>query len=143
MGSIRHTGIYVNDMETMVSFYQNIFDLDIAVRQIEKGTVTDTMFGEPNMVIDVCKLKFPDGGVLELIHCMREFQEKGKLEKIYSVGQRHIAITVESADSIYEKLNRAGCKVLSNPCRSEDGKVKVFFAQDLECNYLEIVEEII
>ena len=54
-----------------------------------------------------------------------------------------IAITVESADSIYEKLNRAGCKVLSNPCRSEDGKVKVFFAQDLECNYLEIVEEII
>lgn len=143
MGSIRHTGIYVSDMESMVSFYQNMFDLDIAVRQVEKGTVTDTMFAEPNMVIDVCKLKFSDGGMLELIHCMREPQEKRKPEKIYSVGQMHIAITVESADSIYDKLNRAGCKMLSDPCKSKDGKVKVFFAQDPESNYLEIVEEII
>lgn len=142
MQGIRHTGIYVKDLESMISFYKDVFDLNIAVRQKEYGTYTDIIFNERNVDIEVCKLEFSNKTMIELIHYTCEEYSLDWNEKIYQCGKMHIAITVDSADSMYEKLKKRGCRLLSKPCNSPDGKARVFFARDLEGNYLELVEEL-
>jgi catechol 2,3-dioxygenase-like lactoylglutathione lyase family enzyme len=140
--NIRHTGIVVRDMEKMVDFYQKMFNLDIVARQIESGSYTDAIFGGVcNARIDVCKMTFHDGGMIELIkHFNCECLERRSGEKIYQLGKMHIAITVESADKMYQRFLDEKCHTLSKPCVSDFGNAKVFFAQDIEGNYLELVE---
>jgi predicted enzyme related to lactoylglutathione lyase len=140
--NIRHTGIYVQNMEKMISFYKRMFNLKTVVRQIEEGTYIDTVFGEKGTSIDVCKMKFDNGGMIELIKHMTVDGNLNKEDKLYSIGKMHIAITVDSADGMYKEFIEEGCNALSKPCVSADGKAKVFFCQDIEGNYLEIVEEI-
>lgn len=142
MGGVRHTGIYVNDLEHMISFYRDVFDLSIVIRQRENGIYTDTIFGEKNVDIEVCKLAFGNKGMIELIHCNYTSDTPDWGEKIFQCGKMHIAVTVDSADEIYQKLKKKGCILLSEPCNAPDGKARVFFARDIEGNYLELVEEI-
>ncbi len=142
MQGVRHTGIYVRDLEGMISFYKNVFELKMVVRQIESGVFTDTIFNERKIEIDVCKLEFPNHTMIELIHFIAEEQLPNWQEKIYQCGKMHIAITVDSADAMYQKLKEAGCILLSEPCNAPDGRARVFFARDVEGNYLELVEEL-
>ncbi len=142
MNGIRHTGIYVNELEPMISFYQNMFDLKVVVRQRENGSYTDTIFKEDHVDIEVCKLEFGNKTMIELIHRSHTNSGPDWGEKIYRCGKMHIAITVGSADEIYRKLKEKGCVLLSEPCNSPDGKARVFFARDIEGNYLELVEEL-
>lgn len=142
MQGIRHTGIYVKDLETMISFYKEMFELNIVVRQKEYGVYTDTIFHEKDVVIEVCKLEFSDKTMIELIHYEGNGNFPDWKEKIYQCGKMHIAVTVDSAEEMYQKLRRRNCVLLSKPCDSSDGKARVFFARDLEGNYLELVEEL-
>lgn len=142
MQGIRHTGIYVKNLEAMISFYREVFDLNIVVRQRECGPFTDMIFGEKDVEIEVCKLEFLNKTMIELIRYPRQNDILDRNEKIYQCGKMHIAITVDSADDMYEILMQKGCRLLSKPCDSPDGKAKVFFARDPEGNYLELVEEL-
>lgn len=142
MQGIRHTGIYVKDLGAMISFYQNAFDMNIVVRQKERGVYTDTIFGENDVDIEVCKLEFSNKTMIELIYCNHTFDMPDWKKKIYQCGEKHIAITVDSADEMYQKLGESGCVMLSEPYNAPDGKARVFFARDLEGNYMELVEEL-
>lgn len=142
MSGIRHTGIYVKDLETMVSFYKDIFDLKVVVHQKENGIYTDTIFHEDNVEIEVYKLEFHNKTMIELIHYKQANDLPDWQEKIYQCGKMHIAITVDSAKETYRKLKEKNCILLSEPCDSPDGKARVFFARDIEGNYVELVEEL-
>lgn len=142
MQGIRHTGIYVKNLDVMISFYREMFDLNIVVRQKECGAFTDMLFDEKDVEIEVCKLEFHNKTMIELIQYSRQKDVPDWSEKIYQCGKMHIAITVDSANDLYEILRKKGCRLLSKPCDSPDGKVKVFFARDPEGNYLELVEEL-
>lgn len=142
MNGIRHTGIYVRDLETMVSFYKDIFDLSIVVHQKENGAYIDTIFKEENVDIEVYKLEFINKTTIELIKCNYTENMPNWKEKIYQCGKMHIAITVSSADEMYQKLKEKGCVLLSEPCNASNSEARVFFARDLEGNYLELVEEL-
>lgn len=142
MQGIRHTGIYVNDLESMILFYKDIFDVSVAVRQKEQGTYTDTIFNENSVGVEVCKLTFADRGMIELVHYARGDNSPDWDEKIHRCGKMHIAVTVDSAWDMYRKLEEKGCLTLSEPCDAPDGKARVFFARDPEGNYLELVEEL-
>ena len=139
---IRHTGIYVRNLEMMVCFYRDLFELKVVVHQQEKGLYTDTIFNEGNIGIQVCKLEFKNKTMIELIQFGHIEAQPDWSEKIYRCGKMHIAITVDSAMEIYRRLKERNCEVLSEPCDSPDGKAKVFFARDPEGNYLELVEEL-
>lgn len=143
---MRHVGIYVENIDRMVDFYRELFQLEIVVHQTEKGAYTDTIFNEKLMGVEVYKLQFPDKSMIELLKYRGSgtalLQEKSADEMIYQTGRMHIAITVDSAENVYSKLVDKGCQILSPPCISADGKARVFFARDPEGNYLEIVEEI-
>lgn len=142
MQGIRHTGMYVKDLDAMVSFYKEVFDLNIMVYQREQGAYTDTIFGEDCVDLKVCKLAFNDKSMIELIYCSHTGDMPEWGDKIYQCGKMHIAITVDSADEMYRKLKEKGCVLLSEPCDAPDGKARVFFARDIEGNYLELVEEL-
>ena len=142
MQGIRHTGIYVKDLETMISFYKDVFDLNVAVRQKEYGTYIDTIFHESDVEIEPCKLEFSNKTMIELIHYACKKDTPDWNQKIYQCGKMHIAVTVDSADEIYENLKRRGCCLLSRPCNSPDTNSRVFFARDLEGMNLELVEEL-
>lgn len=142
MSGIRHTGIYVKDLEAMVSFYMDVFDLEIMVHQHESGKYTDTIFGENNVDIEVYKLMFKDKSVIELINYNGLDDLPNWNENIYKCGKMHIAVTVDSVEEMYRKLKKRDCILLSEPCEAPDGKAKVFFARDIEGNYLELVEEL-
>lgn len=139
---LRHTGIYVKNLEEMIYFYRELFDLKVVVRQQEKGVYTDTIFNERNVDIQVCKLEFKNRTMIELIQFAHTDALPDWSEKIYRCGKMHIAVTVDSAMEIYHKLKERNCVVLSEPCDSPDGKARVFFARDPEGNYLELVEEL-
>lgn len=142
MQRIRHTGIYANDLESMIAFYMDIFDVSVAVRQRECGIYTETIFNEIGADVEVCKLAFSDRTMIELLHYAHGNDSPDWSEKIYRCGKMHIAVTVASAWDMYRKLEEKGCQLLSEPCDAPDGKARVFFARDLEGNYLELVEEL-
>lgn len=139
--SLRHVGIYVNNLDEEINFYESVFHVEQITRHFEYGNVTDTMFGESDVKIDVYKGRFPNGGILELI-CHIRGDNSIKTGKIYDIGRSHIAIMVFDAEKINREIVNRGGKIISSPVISADNKVKVFFASDLEDNYLEIVEEI-
>lgn len=140
--SIRHTGIYVNNINIMRTFYMKVFDLCEIYHEIESGVVADAMFATENICIEVCKLRFGDGCVIELIYNKEYAGLKICNRHIFDSGQMHIAYTVDSADEIYDRIISCGGKCFSKPNKSADGRVYVFFAEDPEGNYMEIVEEI-
>lgn len=142
MQGIRHAGIYVKDLEAMIAFYMDVFDVSIAVRQRECGAYTETIFNESGACVEVCKLAFSDKSMIELLHYASGNDSPDWDEKIHCCGKMHIAVTVASAWDMYRKLQEKGCRLLSEPCDAPDGKARVFFARDLEGNYLELVEEL-
>lgn len=142
MKDIRHTGIYVKDMAAMLEFYKDIFGLKEMVRQNERGEYISTVLGESNVDIDVCKLAFQDGSMIELIYYKAMDDEIKWEEKLFQCGKMHIAITIFSAWEMYNRLKEKGCFILSEPCESPDQRARVFFARDIEGNYLELVEEL-
>ena len=126
----------------MLEFYMEVFSLKVAVHQQERGHYIDTVFGEKGVNIEVYKLAFCDGSLLELIDFKNRCQSALEKRQLYEPGQIHLAVTVDSAEEVHAKFMKRGCQVLSKPCVSADGKVKVFFARDIEGNYLELVEEL-
>lgn len=142
MNGIRHTGIYVKNLDAMVAFYMDVFDLEVLVHQHEYGKYTDTILNENNVNIEVYKLMFKNKSVIELISYIGSDDLPDWNDHIYRCGKMHIAITVASVDEIHHKLSEKGCVLLSEPCVAPDGKARVFFARDIEGNYLELVEEL-
>lgn len=141
MITFRHSGVYVKDLKSLKKFYKSIFNLSEVVHQIEDGPFIETLLGIENIAIDVCKMKFEDGIILELIEVQGE---SGNLEDLplTKLGRQHIAVTVSSADEIYEKIRINGGTFISKPKINTSGNAKVFFARDLEGNHIEVVEEL-
>ncbi len=141
MLKIRHTGIYVNNLENMKDFYCKNFGMNEAVHAFEKGNYIDTVLGLVNTRLELYKLKFEDGTMLELIH--REEEKPTEIRgNIYDVGCMHLAITVDNVEQTVKILQKSGVTFLSRPMVSDSGNAKVCFCRDPEGNYLELVEEI-
>ncbi len=141
MTALRHSGVYVDDMERMIGFYIGTFNMEIASRATEKGKYIETVLDGPEGTeLDVCKMTFPGGGMVELIHANIGEDKNLSRNNLYDKGMHHIAITVDSADETYDRLSEAGCACLSEPTLNSDSSAKVFFARDPEGNFLELVE---
>lgn len=141
MKQIRHTGIYVDNLENMKSFYCNMFDLKVAVHDIEKSNYIDTILGLENTEIELYKLTAEDGSMIELLH-RKETEKSNRNDKyVWETGCMHLAFTVKDADRTYQYMKENGYECVSKPCIAPSGTAKVFFARDLEGNFLEIVEE--
>ena len=143
MTALRHIGVYVSDMELMIAFYTEVFGMKIVSRAIEQGDYTDTVIGAGvHTELDVCKMTFPGGGMLELISANVGSENRCRDHSLYDRGMHHISITVDSSEEMYRMLSDRGCECISIPTVNADSTAKVFFARDPEGNYLELVEMI-
>ena len=143
MTTLRHSGVYTENIDAMIDFYIEVFDMRIASRAIEKGDYIDNVLGTgPHTELDVCKMTFHGGGMIELIGANVGNENKCREHDLYDKGMHHIAITVDSAEETYDKISDRGCECISAPTVNADSTAKVFFARDPEGNYLELVEMI-
>lgn len=141
---IRHTGIYVNDLELMKKFYCDHLNMEVALHTVEEGIYIDTLLGlEGNGAsLEIYKLTAHQGGMIELLKYNKsDFTLRNK-EMVWETGKMHIALSVYDVEQKYEELRQAGISFLSSPCVSPDGNAKVCFCKDPEGNYLELVEEV-
>ena len=67
MVKLRHIGIVVNDMDTSIQLYKDIFNLEVIWNKIEKGNFIDKLLGIDNVKVHTVKLKDSDGGIIELL----------------------------------------------------------------------------
>lgn len=141
MRLLRHTGIYVSDIELMKDFYCKTFNLSIAVHGIEEGSYIETVLAKKGIRIEVYKLSTQEGCLVELIKPLNLNQERFTEKKIYSLGTHHIAFTVKNIDELFKKMEAQGVVFLSSPQISSDGKAKVCFCKDPEGNFIELVDE--
>lgn len=141
MLKLRHTGIYVHDLEQIKEFYCDNFGMNVSVHAFEKGNYIDTVLGLKKADLELYKLRFDDESMIEFIHCKVE-DPKVIQGAIYDIGRSHIAITVENLEHLYNILLQKGVMFISRPTVSSDGTAKVCFCKDPEGNYLELVEEL-
>lgn len=139
---IRHTGIYVNNMDLMKRFYCNVLGMNVVSEGDEGGFYIETLLGIPGLTVNVCKLSFPDGTMIELVKADRGSEPYMYADNVVQSGCIHIALTVEDVWSLYSKLIKKGIRFISDPLLSPDGKVNVCFCRDPEGNYLELVQEL-
>ncbi len=140
---IRHTGIYVNDIELMKKFYCNYFDMEITLHTIEEGIYIDTLLGlNGGGSLEIYKLTAPKGGMIELLKYNKSNCVLKDKEMVWETGKMHIALTVRNVEAKYRELLTSGASFLSAPCISPSGAAKVCFCRDPEGNYLELVEEV-
>lgn len=144
MNNIRHIGIYVHDLEKMKDFYCSTFSMTVQVHDIEKGEYIDGVLGLQNCEIELYKLASADGSMLELLHkAVSNENQSDKGKYVYDIGRMHIAFTVKDVKNLYHKMkDEQGVSFISCPCDAPGGKARVCFCQDVEGNYLELVEEL-
>ena len=142
MHLIRHTGIYVKDIERMKEFYCRYFDMEIAIHGTEQGDYISTILGIPGISIELYKLKRRDGTMIELLKPRIVQPEESYAPSVTCFGCVHIAFTVEDLDKVYKAMTDEGIRFISKPTVSPDGKAYVCFCQDPEGNYLELVQEL-
>lgn len=139
---IRHTGIYVNDLELMKEFYCNHFDMAITLHTVEEGIYIDTLLGLNGASLEIYKLTASKGGMIELLKYNKSNGALRDKETVWETGKMHIALTVNNVEEKYKELSKIGISFISDPCMAPDGNAKVCFCRDPEGNYLELVEEV-
>jgi len=142
MIKLRHIGIVIRDLEKSVSFYKDLFSLEVQKEMIEEGEYIDNLVGIKGASISWSKLKAKDGTVIELLEYQNTLKQEKDNYSASRLGCSHIAVSVENIDEVYEKLQKYNCKCNSKPLFSPDGNVKVMYCHDLDGTILEIVEEL-
>ena len=139
---IRHTGIYVRDLERMKDFYCRHFDMEIAVHDTEGGDYSATILGVPGISVELYKLSRRDGTMIELLKPNLPKAKEAYADSVICYGCLHIAFTVENLEQTYQEMQSEGIRFISKPTVSPNGNACVCFCRDPEGNYLELVQEL-
>ncbi|MHB9071627.1 MAG: VOC family protein [Sedimentisphaerales bacterium] len=138
--NIRHTGIVVSDMKRSLEFYSDCLGLKPVVDFTEQGEYIDTVINMKGLKLRMVKLVADDGGMIELLHYASHPQPERKCNQLCELGPTHVAFTVDDVDKIYREWSARGVQCNSKPVVSPDGKAKLFFCQDPDGTFLEIVQ---
>lgn len=145
--ALRHSGFVVRDLDRSLRFYCDILGMKITARFTEApGDYIDNLVGIKNVTVECAKLRFPGGGMLELLQYHSHPDEEVNRPPVNSISNRlgcsHAAFTVEDAWAVYERIKEAGLHCNSEPLRSPDGNVNVFYCHDPDGIILEVVEDL-
>ena len=139
----RHVGIVVQDMEKCLHFWKDIMGLEVAIDFWETGEFIDTLQHLSGVNLHMIKLRAPDGSMIELLKDEAHPTPPAERNQLCDRGIRHIAFSVADVEAAWQRLRGHGCKVLSQPVTSPDGKARLFFARDPEGNLMEIVQMLV
>jgi catechol 2,3-dioxygenase-like lactoylglutathione lyase family enzyme len=140
MKNIRHTGIVVTDMERSLRFYRDLLGLEPVIDFTEESEYMDTLCGLKGVRLRMVKLIAEDGSMIELLQYLSHPRQRSEGNTLCEIGPTHIAFTVDDVDRIYADWSAKGIQCNYPPQMSPDGKAKLFFCQDPDGTFLEIVQ---
>ncbi len=142
VSGFNHTGIVVDDLEKMVSFYCNYLGL-IELRRIQsdappEGNHTGLDGSRRTLVF----VGFESGHRIELVKYHNP-RSAGRDDDMTRVGTNHICFNVDDIERTHADLSAKGIVFVTAPIirQSEDGKRNgIVYARDPEGNWLEFIE---
>ena len=140
MTHIRHIGIVVSDLERSLSFYRDVFGLEVTWDRVESGPALDSQLGLRDAEVRTVKMRGQDNTQIELLSFRRPDCDSGPAGTLTRRGLTHIALAVADADVAYGRLESMDYEVNSPPTQSADGGAKVFFCTDPDGVFLEVVQ---
>ena len=139
---IKHTGIYVNDLETMETFYGCVFHMHyICHAQDNKNELLDDLLGIPNAKCKISKLitdygkKTGIGDMLELIELQTE-KKHTKKPRIWDAA--HIAFEVSDMQQAITDIETYGGKRRTDVHDMGNGRLCCFCTEP-ENNWIELI----
>ena len=147
MVQLRHTGLYVADLDLMEEFYIKVFDMHvICSHEIQKDELVDDLLRTRDAEIMVSKLITDYGkqsgtdDMLELVKVITssDCDMNTTVSLIYKSGTMHLAFGVDSVYKIAEKIVDNGGDWVTGIHLMSNGKTCGFF-EDPENNYIELI----
>lgn len=147
MVNIRHTGIYVCDLEKEKTFFTECFRMiPICNNNLEENLLLDDLFKQKNTRIITSKLitemgeQNKTGDMIELIKVVSLYPDKNyDNEKIFTTGVMHIGIGVDNIEKTCDLVSIHGGKIMTKIHEMQNGN-KCAFVKDPEGNWIEIIQ---
>lgn len=146
MINIRHTGIYVNNILEVTSFYKNVFEMTaVCENQEDSNILLDELFNFEGAKIITTKLiteqgrNNGSGDMIELVKIINGPEIKNAHFRLFDHGASHIAIGVDNLDTISKKIIANGGSMQTKIVNHSNGN-KFAFAKDCEGNWIELIE---
>ena len=149
MIQLRHTGIYVNNLNKMVAFYKYVFEMIAVVEDFYQcDDLVQELLENGNAKIKITKLITEQGKVsgfddmVELIEIISpdNVVNNSSHNKIFYRGCMHIAFAIPNIEAAIDKIKTMGGSLITN-VHSINNK-RCCFAIDIEGNYIELIENI-
>lgn len=146
MTNIKHTGIYVRDIEKESEFYKNCFSMNVICEKYrDEGPLFDDLLGYSGAKVMITKLITEMGkktGMGDMIELIQVLTDDGALEQfdrgICDIGMSHVAIGVSDIEqTIYKILNNGGNMITKI---HNIGNKKCCFCKDPEGNGIELIQ---
>jgi catechol 2,3-dioxygenase-like lactoylglutathione lyase family enzyme len=136
-----HTGIVVDDLERMVSFYCG--DLGLTeLRRVESVAPPEgNHTGIPGSDRTLVFVGFKDGHRIEIVKFHEPESPSGHLG-IPQLGATHICFNVADLEKTHRELSAKGVRFVTAPIFTERNGRRhgIVYAQDPEGNWLEFIE---
>ena len=123
---IFHYSFTVSDLDAAIVFYRDLLGFTFVHRQVQDNDYTRRLVGYPDARIEVAQFAVPGEcrGLsthdLELVQYFSPAGHRAEAE-IKNPGEGHLAIAVEDADAMYERLTAAGIRFFSPPNAITEG----------------------
>jgi catechol 2,3-dioxygenase-like lactoylglutathione lyase family enzyme len=145
---IDHVNLVVDDLQTMIAFYQDLLGLRLTRRATIAGPWIDAVTGLRDVEADVAFLEVPQGPGIELIEYRRPLGSRpADLGEPHTKGLRHIAFRVMDLDALAAALRAAGMALGSEIQQVPAAQVdfahqhkRLVYCRDPEGNLLELCE---
>lgn len=146
MISLKHVGIYVNDIDAMTKFYQECFDMKLIVSINQQDNLSSDILDSDEAFLRINKLITPKGkmtgygDMLELIQVMNKHIPELSQDELYAKKQIHIALGVDEIEKTSDCIVKLGGKLVSKIHILANNKC--CFCQDIEGNYIELIQNL-
>ncbi|MEE8046379.1 MAG: VOC family protein [Dehalococcoidia bacterium] len=137
-----HTGIVVDDLDRMVSFYCGDLGLSELHRLESNAPPEGNHTGIAGSRRTLVFVGLEDGHRIELVK-YHEPGSAGRDDDMTRVGTNHICFNVEDIELTHADLSAKGISFVTDPIISEDDDGRrhgIVYARDPEGNWLEFIE---
>ena len=147
MIQLRHTGMYVKDLQRESSFFQQVFHMHVLCENQEQDDVLSRdILGVSGGYLLVTKLLTDQGkesGVDDMLELLQVMGSKESActstEPVFAAGRMHLAFGVDDMDDTVKRLQVEGGSMVTSVHKMSNGN-RCCLALDPEGNVLELIE---
>ena len=145
--ALDHVAITVSDLERSLPFYKDVLGFQEVERHRLEGEGISTMAGKPDVVMQVVRLKAPEGPGI-LLDLQQYIKPQGTVSnaRLGMANHSHFCFGVKDLHATYKDLTEKGVEFVSAPVTFDLGKdweygaLHVVFLKDPDGFILELVE---